>query len=120
MVVMAPALLGGCGGGSGLPSKQSGSEFPTESVTGDGVSKTIARDGEFDLAVSGKRCTVIVDRGTVRSLSVIGDGNVVTIRPAAKVLGVKLTGNDNHVKVPPGTTRPNLSITGNHNVVAHE
>src|ERR1700730_5972531 len=48
---------------------------PTETITGQGQSATITREGEFNLTITGNSDVVVVASGTVRRLSATGNGH---------------------------------------------
>jgi hypothetical protein len=91
--------------------------LPIEAVAGRGIAKTVARDDQFDLQVTGSQCNVVVDRGVVRSLTVNGDNHVVTIDDAAMVSEVSIYGNGNRVDFPNGVNPPQVFTWGNSNSV---
>jgi hypothetical protein len=91
--------------------------LPIETVAGQGITRTVARDDQFDLQITGAQCNVAIDRGVVRSLTVTGDNHVVTIDPAATVSQVSVYGNDNRVDFPSGVSAPQIITWGNGNSV---
>jgi hypothetical protein len=94
-----------------------GPALPVETISGEGISKTIARDDNFDLVLNGANCRVVVQSGTVRSMSVKGNGHEVAVNPEAKVLKVSVSGNDNLVRLPDGSEATQVTSWGNGNTV---
>jgi len=107
LVILTTALSSGC----------YRTVLPIEAVVGQGTTKTVARDDQFDLQVEGSQCNVVVDRGDVRSLTVTGDNHVVTIDPAATVSEVSIYGSGNRVDFPSGVSAPQIFTWGNSNSV---
>lgn len=91
--------------------------LPIEAIDGQGVAKTVARDDRFDLHVTGGKCSVVVDQGAVRTLSVTGDDHSVTIGAAVTVEEVSISGNHNRVELADGVTAPQVIMSGNDNLV---
>ena len=110
-VIGALLLLVAAGCGPGVP---------TESVSGNGQSRTICREGEFDLTVDGNGNTVVVTGGAVRRLSAVGNGHQITVQKGVPVEAIDLNGNDITVRIPADVEPARVSNNGNNCRVVKE